>query len=312
MLLIYVFSGQLHHHELIFHDKLQNLSPILSDVVISEINDRLNTIQSSLPIKLNLNNQTQGLTSRCAFPFIYNKPHKTASTKIQADILHWAKSQRRPAYACNDYLSTASMQMRECIPEEHSGCAIIATHVILSDVMRNILRSRIGDFWTVTSTRLPRDRVLSLFLQMRITTSEKIHESLPHLHTFLTSFNPWSLYNYHTGENRIGTCPMTTEEKILLRDVVNRYDVVIDANLTEHSNVILASKNLFTLSEKVSNVRGAKNLVLTPELNDLLKKKLCVEEELHFLFRMRMASAYQKITGKPCLQRSREPKITCF
>lgn len=164
----------------------------------------------------------------------------------------------------------------------------------------------------MTSTRKPRDRLLSLFLQTHHTRSQKLGSDLPLLEQFLTSLNPWALYNYHTGENRKGSCPITEEDKILLRDAVNQYDIVIDADLKEHSNEILKANDLFLLSDDSSNRRGAKDLVLTSELKELLKEKTCVEDELHLLFRLRMASSYENVTGTPCLQRTRQPKTTCF
>lgn len=58
--------------------------------------------------------------------------------------------------------------MRECIPMDTTGCAIVATHVILSDTMREILTKKIGKFTLIKSTRDPRQRILSMYMEDRV------------------------------------------------------------------------------------------------------------------------------------------------
>lgn len=249
-------------------------------------------------------------SSKCSYPIVYNKPHKTASTRIQTDILRWASRAKRPAYRCSPFINQATIEMRECVPEDLSGCAVLATHIILSPVMRQIIENKIGSFRLVTSTRDPSARVLSSYLQQqRIKGSSDI--DVEDLQKFLRTHNPWKLYNYHTGSNRRGICPLSADEKALLPDLVNQADIVVDADLRNVSNAILESNALFKISAQKANVRSSKDVVLDEKTKWLLKNITCVEVEIHRLYRLRMASLYEKATGKECLSDKRNPS-PCF
>jgi len=260
--------------------------------------------------------KTDPSASKCAYPIVYNKPHKTGSTTIQMFALRWAQKKGRPAYKCSGFIQKARFQIRECIPHDSSGCAMVATHIELDDITRELLENRIGKFKTITSTRRPDHRILSSFMQTRHLTISRANldknGTLADLKRFLIDFNPWKVYNYHTGRFVQGTCPMSPSEEHRLVKLVNRYDIVLDVDLIHQSNTILAAHDLFQLSANSTvNSRGSTMLQLDAEARELLRSKMCVEDELHRLFRFRMASAYEKARGKKCLTDSRHP-IPCF
>lgn len=248
----------------------------------------------------------------CNAPIVYNKPAKTGSTSIQSAMIAWAKSSGRRGIKCSSYIAKASMQLRECIPYDSSRCAVLTTHMELDRDTRELLANRLGGrFVSVTSTRAPVQRIVSLYMQMRRMRVDEARKNMSDIESFARGLNPWDLYNYHSGEARTGSCPMEEVEKRVLVKLVKHYDIVVDMDLREHSNAILKSHDLFQVSKERINVRGSRRLVLNDKVKESIKRVSCVEEEMHRLFRLRMASLYEKATGKACLSEQRNP-TTCF
>lgn len=260
----------------------------------------------------------------CPRPILYNKPHKTGSTSIKADLLAWAASQHRPAYVCSPHINVSQIRIRECVPPEvhRSRCRgpVIAAHIRLDDSLLNILTSYIADKpLLVTSTRSPETRITSQFLQYQHTKLQ-LGKPLPPkleaaLQSFLRNWNPWQLYNYHTGSSILSPCPLSYGDRRRLEIFVNRYDVVIDVDRKNVSNVVLKSFDLFQLSGRVENVRGTGSAIFTSLTDQLLANVSCVETEMHRLFSLRLASLYQRASGERCLEFDkvhRIPVVTCF
>ena len=248
----------------------------------------------------------------CDAAIVYNKPHKTGSTTIQQGLLAWARASGRRAVACSPYVARNSMALRECIPVAERRCAVVASHLELDDGTRRLLRRRLGgDFVSVTSTRAPEARLVSLYLQTRQISAREAGARMPDMAAFLRRHNPWELYNYHTGGARAGACPLDEPGRQAVVNLVKHYDVVLDVDEREVSRAILRDWGLFELSRKRLNRRGGDELVLSARVKQALRNVTCVEEEMHRLFRLRMASLYGKATNKPCLSSERHPK-PCF
>lgn len=248
----------------------------------------------------------------CDAPIVYNKPAKTGSTSIQTAMISWAKSSGRRGIKCSAYIAKTSMQLRECIPHDSSRCAVLATHIELDAGTRELITKRLGgDFISMTSTRAPQERLVSFYMQTKKIRSAEAQEHMGEIAAFARGMNPWDLYNYHTGEARTGRCPLDEMEKRVLVNMVKHYDIVLDMDLPDESNAILKNYDLFQLSKKRLNNRGSEKLVLNKEARLAIKKVSCVEEEMHRLFRLRMASLYEKATGEPCLSEQRNP-TACF
>lgn len=108
---------------------------------------------------------------------------------------------------------------------------------------------------------------------------------------------------------------MSLQDVAAITDLVNRFDIVIDADLPDVSNAILNYTNLFQLNDSVKNKRTSEDYnfnLLDQKTKDLIKSVSCVEDEMHRMFRLRMASMYERATTTPCLSKTRYPVPTCF
>lgn len=244
----------------------------------------------------------------CTHSVVYNKPHKTAGTKIQADIVEWASRNHWQAVTCSPF--HPNLQLQECVPTNRQGCVIVANHMVLNPSLERMFERKLGkDVLWMTSTRSGRERRLSHFLQVNRIRHDAA--ALDDLKSYLKRANPWHDYNYMNGELRNSPCPVSWTDSQSITEMASKYDIVIDADLPDVSNVILKHFGLFQLTDSSVNVRGASNLVLDDETEELVKKASCVDEEMHKLLRVRMGSLYEMITGIPCNNRSKDA-TPCF
>lgn len=245
-----------------------------------------------------------GLDKKCEFPIVYLKPPKTASSFIQTVVLNWSQTVGRPSYICADTPLLTSVILPDCLPQVAEPCAVFSSHIFFNKRARGLLEERMPGYKTVVSTRFPPHRIVSMYMFVN-----NLRESDPDLFKgldyYLTGFNPWRHFNYLTGETRTGECPLTYEDRRDIANVASLYDVVIDVNALEESNAILKHFNMFTLpavseSSDREKHRGAAKLTVPEAMLQKLRSKVCVEEELHRAFQIRMASLYEKITGVSC------------
>lgn len=251
--------------------------------------------------------------STCAYPLVYNKPHKTASTFIQGLITNWTKETNRNNYVCSGQTLETAIYLPECLPRETDECGVLNCHMILSPEVHKMLDKRWPGHRILTSTRYPPHRIVSNFLQINLIRPGSVNETHDALRLYLSRrFNPWKLYNFHSGENRVGTCPLKSSDLVAIYNMVMKYDIVIDANLIEESNIILKHNGLFQFPEASSkvNFRGASGMTLPEDIKLLLRDVSCVELELHKALHMRMASLYEQATGKPCVKHGRPAKMS--
>lgn len=87
---------------------------------------------------------------------------------------------------------------------------------------------------------------------------------------------------------------------------------MIDANSLKASNAILKHHGLFQLPmihnvEDRNKERGAVRVNMTEDLLDLVRSRMCVEEQLHRAFQVRMARLYEEATGEECMYEARMP-----
>lgn len=238
----------------------------------------------------------------CEFALVYNKPPKTASSYIQEVIADWAKATGRGNYMCSSRPTESNVVLQECIPPTGDSCGVLNCHIFLDSNALNLLQKRLPDHKLLTSTRYPPHRIVSFYLQMSQLKADD-DNIWDGLREYLRQYDPWRLYNYHTGEARTGSCPLSRADSVLIFTKAARYDIVVDANLRQVSNAILRRHGLFTLpavTGERNKDRGAYKLNLPSDVKDLLRNVVCVETELHRAFQMRMASLYEDATGKPC------------
>lgn len=248
---------------------------------------------------------------KCDFPFVYNKAPKCASSFIHSVINKWSKEQGRNNYKCGLGPSKSNLILEECLPRKvRDHCGILNCHIFLNKQTKKVVSERLPNHRLMTSTRYPPHRIVSFYLFVRGFTVDTITSNPPRhfllLRNYLRQYNPWRLYNYHTGEYRTGTCPLSDGERILITSLAQQYHIVIDANLRNVSNEILGHYNLFQLpllqqGEKRNKEGGAYRMQLTGEVKEALQNVSCVESALHQALQVRMASAYQEATGIPCV-----------
>lgn len=252
-------------------------------------------------------------SKRCPYPIVYNKPGKTGSTTILGAIRKWTKETGRPLYYCGNTVRITTLTLNGCLPEDHSGCAVVAMHIELDQWTMNFLEEKIGKFMLVTSLRSPEERLMSSIMQNLKITYKEAPQRMSEIRSELAARTGWAVYNYHTGSTRTGSCPVTGHDEKILLQLVRRYDVIIDLEYLEQSNAILKWKGLFQIPEGIrKNVRGASKIQLDQEGRRVLKSKTCIEEQLYKLFRMRMGYLYGLATDTDCLiPAGRYPK-PCF
>lgn len=254
--------------------------------------------------------QTTPPVHGCDFPIVYNKPPKTASSFLQDVISNWSRQVGRNDYRCSRTPLVASAVLPECIPRSGDSCGILNSHIFMTPSTRRLLSQRLPKYLTLTSIRYPPHRIISMFLFTRRLRQDQLHQDSPHilaaLDSYLRSFNPWRLYNYHTGDTRTGTCPLREDE---VRDIYSfsaTVDIVVDVSLRQESNVILKHFDLFQIPA-VDDLaarpkeRGTTQAKLPQQHLDMLRNISCVEMELHRALQVRMASLYELASGQLCL-----------
>lgn len=243
---------------------------------------------------------------RCEFPIVYNKAPKTASSFLKAVITNWSRQVGRPVYKCPSTNIRSGILLPDCVPEEPDSCGVLATHVVLNRNARTLLATRMPLYKVIASTRYPPHRIISLYMFNR-----KIHDDDPDLEKglnyYLDTYNPWHQYNYLTGEARYGECPLDLYQLRDITSLVSTFDIIVDVNLREESNAILKHFKLFQIPEQPDLADrlkefGAVRANISVDNLELLKRKTCVEFELHRAMLYRMASLYEKATGKKCIQ----------
>lgn len=278
-------------------------------------NDPLNDIRMQIP------NTTKLLEkeSRCEFPIVYNKPPKTAGTYIQKLITDWTSRTNRTNYLCGGKRAIeTSIYLQECVSRQDDGCGVFNAHIVLTPQAMSILNKRLPNHWLLTSTRYPPHRIVSLFLQLnlyKMDNKSNADEVEKRLQLYLRQFNPWVHYNFHSGENLKGTCPLQRSDVVRIFNLASQFDLVVDANIPEESNVILKDHGLFQFPVSITpvNVRGAGDMKLSEKTLELIQNVSCVEDTLHKALHLRMASLYEKASGKHCIKSARiDDLVTCL
>lgn len=247
-------------------------------------------------------------SSECAFPIVYNKPHKTGSTFLKAHLANWAKSKKRPLYDCGGNDLDSAARLHDCVQAGSSSCGVMNAHLVLSGQTLSYLEKVLPNFRLMTSTRYPPMRILSAFLQYHKIEGADVKgkEGNELFRKFMHDiYEEWGLYNFHFGDTRVGSCPPTRAERAHIYEAMGRYDIVVDLTLPDVSNIILRRFGLFNYTEimesqsglTAANVRGSSLDALDDESKELMKNKSCIEWAMHRAMQNRMASTYDKARG---------------
>lgn len=245
---------------------------------------------------------------RCDFSIFYNKPPKTAGTYTQNELKKWARltePNQRTIEDCGGKRDIeTNVRIRDCLPDYDNNCLLFTAHIKLDRSIRRLIFDRLPSVKYITTTRYPPHRITSLFLQLYKYNFTDVQQDKAQIEDdfekFLVKFNPWTLYNYHSGENMKGACPVGNNEMQKIFNVASLYDIVLDVNLVKESNTILRHYGLFQLPEVSEDmerkmVRGTHQFALNDRLKSLLRSKMCVEDQLHRALHFRMAATYERI-----------------
>lgn len=252
-------------------------------------------------------NETPAASVQCAYPFIYNKPHKTGSSYISTSIRLWAAAVGRDQYRCSGFDHLTAIRLRECLPEREDRCGILNCHIHLMPELRPLIAAKLPGFRVVTSTRYAPHRILSFYMQQRkfITPNESMLPDVKHF--LLHEFNPYALVSYHIeAPLQLKTCPLALGDEKNIMAAVAKYDVVVDVTLKQESNSILEKAGLFTFQNSIKrNSRGSSLFPLDNELRDILYNVSCYDRAVHNALLLRMASLYEAATNTSCLRHGR-------
>lgn len=263
---------------------------------------------------------------RCNFSVVFNKPPKTASSFVVSMLRSWSSQVNRTFTNCRGERAVESnMYLTDCIPRHDDGCFTFGTHFYLTENTVQFFHRRLPTVRFLTSTRYPPHRIFSLYLEINNANfsssppsdakSDWIDRDFQRY--LLNDFNPWSMYNYHTGENRFGRCPLTEADKKDIFLMASRYDIVVNANLVNESNEILSHFGLFQFPQpsasKRVQYRGATTFIPSANSTRLINTVSCVEDELHHALLLRMASLHEFITDRECISHGTIHSVsTCF
>lgn len=346
------FQCSLRHFRLLTHFAAFVLGVCLSSGLLAafsvHVSNRNRAATSAGGLLRTLSFASRGtVKSQCDFPLVYNKPPKTAGTYVQKVITDWTKRTGRPNLLCRGKRAIeTAVYLHECLPRlkdandveelDRIQCSVLNVHLYLTPESRALLNARLPQHRLITSTRYPPHRIVSFFLQLNLAKADDItrlnatenvdtvdeadnsalsvatSEQELKLHNFLRQYNPWALYNFHTGEHRKGACPLRHDEKLHIFQLAGRYDLVVDANLPKESNAILRHHKLFTFPDDPFsvNVRGATRMTISKQTKQLIRDVSCVEDTLHKALHIRMASLYEEATGRSCIQSGRVEDLT--
>lgn len=248
-----------------------------------------------------------GSHSACAYPFIYNKPHKTGSSYISTTVRQWAAAVGRPQFRCSGFDHLTAIRLQECLPKEADGCGVLNCHIHIVPELRGMLAEKLPRFRLVTSTRYAPHRILSFYMQRRhySTPNESMIPDVKHFLRY--EFNPYSIVAYHTEvPMQLRTCPLAVGDEENIMSAVSKYHVVVDLTLKQESNAILEKAGLFTFESSIQpKSRGSAAFPMDAELYDLLYNVSCYERAMHNALLLRMASLYEAATDSSCIKHGR-------
>lgn len=234
---------------------------------------------------------------------VYNKPHKTGCTYIQTQLKTWAKRHKIPFRKCTWNYAENVARFRECVPD--GSPQVLAFHFYWSQEVKSILTEKFNSVFLLTSTRHPRMRIPSLFLQIKKWGAEYVskHKKIfdKEFKRFISDMNWIDLFYYHTGEHINKTFPLSNDSKQKIHEISGKYHAVIDLDLKNESEYILKKMNLFSVfTGKMENVRGSNQLNLSKTSIQLIDRTFCAELELHKALLFRMSMLYDVQNDNQC------------
>lgn len=239
----------------------------------------------------------------------YNRPPKTGSTTVRIAFKEALDKHKLVAAKCFNRIEWNEMGVKTIINRrdvDFYGC-----HTRLINRRYNdIAQMRNGNVTFITSTRAPKNIILSAFLQHyrnddvpHITDAAKIQEYVQKYKEYIDTYPIDALYRYHGADKELTECPVRWEHQEAMRFVAERYEVVIDLDRHEESAAMV---------EAVTGIKpdfsGMYNTRTTdtsgPMMAELLKldtsHKTCGNELVHFTLQQQFNIIKDRLMQNRC------------
>lgn len=184
----------------------------------------------------------QGQSSLAAKNLLfYNRPPKTGSTTIRIAFKEALDKLGMVSARCFNKIEWNEMAVKTIINRREIDFYGCHTRLITRRY-NDISQMRSGNVTFITSTRDPKNIILSAFLQFNrdrniptITDPEQMKVEVQRYKDYIEKYPVDALYRYHGAENVLRGCPVQWEHQESMRFVAERYEVVIDLDRPEES-----------------------------------------------------------------------------
>lgn len=185
---------------------------------------------------------------------LYNKPPKTGSTTIRVAMSKAMAEKGIKSAHCFSMTEWNDMALRTIVHLHDIG--FWGCHVRLFEPRFNTVASmRGGNVIFMTSTRDSGNIILSAYLQlhrarqdqiMALTDEKEIQAEVQQFEQFVDDYPIDALYNFHGASVPLKECPPRWPHTLAMRDIAERYQVVVDLERADESTVMV---------ERVTGVR---------------------------------------------------------
>lgn len=171
----------------------------------------------------------------------YNRPPKTGSTTIRIAFKEALDKQGLVSAKCFNKIEWNEMAVKTIVNRREVDFYGCHTRLITRRY-NEIAQMRNGNVTFITSTRDPKDIILSAFLQFNrernipsITDPEQIKVEVQRYKDYIEKYPIDALYRYHGADKVLRGCPDQWEHQEAMRFIAERYEVVIDLDRPEES-----------------------------------------------------------------------------
>lgn len=212
---------------------------VVKSLNLSEINRNLH----SLSIPATQRAVSEAHVAKSQRLILYNKPPKTGSTTIRVAMTELMEKNNMNAAHCFRRTEWNDMSIRSIVnlhKIDFWGCHLRLT----KDKVNNLMMMRGGNVVFMTSTRRPENIILSSYLQynrnrereiLSRTSEGDIQKEVALYKSFVDQYPIDALYVFHGAEEPLKECPVKWPHVLSMREVAERYEIVVDVTRPEES-----------------------------------------------------------------------------
>lgn len=194
-----------------------------------------------LPLELGLASMRAPNPSENRPLIFFNRPPHTGSDSVHEALETAVKNTGRSSASCFERVHWNELVMKTSLNRDNVdfyGCSARMP----MDRFREVARMRDGNVTFVTTTRDPREIILSSYLHknrarnlLDISDDTMIRREVDSFEDYVNSYPVDSLYNFHGAHPPMDKCPTRHLHLTAMRLAVSRYEVVIDLQRPEES-----------------------------------------------------------------------------